>query len=794
MNKRLFVPVAAVLTSTTALLVLLLILGRGSSGISGLALAAPLQVSPTIFLIDPSSAPNDLDTAIIITGSGFISMPVVTLGDAPLDDVSWVSITTLKATVPWGIDPGVLTITVTNPGGESGSLPGAFTVTLGIDMWNSSEFYGGNINQIIINPLTPATIYATSAEVGIFRSWDSGENWSFIYAPTARNMVVDPANPETVYWGGGGSLFRSDDEGDTWISLYDAPGYQPYPHPTQSGTVFVSHLGEENAGLWKSTNYGQRWVTVTTGLTDTRVADLLFHPSDPMTVVLGTVNGNIFVSSDGGESWTFASDPVEYVQSIAFNPFGTNELWVSDCCFCVPAYTFKSTNLEYTDWITTLASSLTSINFPDPDGWGETYSRTVYAAGCWDNAYKTTDSGGMWEPWGPESWGEIALDPKTPDHLYKASYQVGAYETTDGGDTWRVVNQGMTAMIPHQLETVRGQPDEVYALVEGWEGIFRGTRGGGTWQFMEVARADDGPDGSMLVDPHEPWRVYRSGREDVFRSDDAGLTWMITGTLESPDACSMNGQLVAPRVMRADPDHPGTLLAGTNIICNDFDVMMGGIYISMDYAETWTLIDVGQEISQVLDLAYDVQTPTIVYAATEGTGFLRSTNGGQIWQPMGEDITALDNVVSIAVEPSEPYRVFALAGLPYGGVYVSEDHGKKWTQATSGFLGRQILFTEEEPSVLYAATTEGLYLSTDGAQSWSRVAGELGYVPIYSLATVDAVDRTILYAGTTGGFVESGTAHMLGLRNLDGTLVSAGVYRYTTRRTWELYLPLEFKD
>jgi photosystem II stability/assembly factor-like uncharacterized protein len=809
MKRRMFATVAAVLISTAVLLVLLYLLGRASPGVSSPALAAPLQIAPTVTLVDPSSGPNDLDTPLVITGTDFENGAGVLLDGTSLSEVGRVSSTTLTATVPWGMDPGVYTLTVENPGGESGSLSNAFTVTQGIGVWTAGKLYGGPIGAIAVNPVTPTTLYAasdytTQDSVGLFRSRDGGQNWMFVYAPGAWNVVVDPFTTTTIYWRGFGSLYRSEDEGDTWTAL-DVPGEVVYPHPTVPGTLYTSYdLWRDTGGLWKSVDSGASWFTATANLTDTTVSALAFHPTDPMTMVAGSWQGNIFVSSNGGVTWTFASKPVERVQRLAFNPFGEHELWVSDCCFCVPQYTYKSTNLTYTEWITTLASPLTSIAFPDPDGWGDTYSRTVYAAGCWSDAYKTTDGGDAWESWGPETWGHhVALDPATPDHIYLASFQHGIYETIDGGNTWQVTNQGLTAMVPFELATVPGAPDIVYAVVEYWEGVFQGTRGGESWQFFEVEGTDGSKEVYVLIDPHEPERIYVSGRQKVFRSDDAGLTWPISVTFEPPDICSVSVQMFDPSVLRADPVYTDTLLAGMDGICNDFEIFLGDIQRSTDAGVTWTTtLTAGQLISKVVDIAYDALTETIVYAATEGSGMLRSTDGGQTWQSMGKGVAALNRVGSVAVETSNPYRVFAWTEAPTG-LYVSGNHGESWAQADfplAGFQVEQILCTHDDASSLYLAVTDGwlgpgLFRSTDGAQSWEgleRAAGTLGYVPIYSLATVTATDRVILYAGTTGGYVESGGAQALNLAN-DGTLVNAGVYRYTTRRTWELYLPLVFK-
>jgi hypothetical protein len=77
-----------------------------------------------------------------------------------------------------------------------------------------------------------------------------------------------------------------------------------------------------------------------------------------------------------------------------------------------------------------------------------------------------------------------------------------------------------------------------------------------------------------------------------------------------------------------------------------------------------------------------------------------------------------------------------------------------------------------------------------GVMWWEPAGGLLGQVPIYSLAAVTATDRVILYAGTTGGDVQDSGAQDLALAVSEGTLVNAGVYRYTTQRTREVYLPL----
>ena len=798
MKRQVWATVAAILVSMTMLLLLFSLLGRISYGISNAAPAARLPAAPTLVLLDPSSGPNDLDTPVIISGTSFAATPTVYLGDASLEDVIWASPTRLQATVPWGMEPGVYTLTVENPDGELGILTDAFTVTPGIGVWNATQLYGGKVGQIAINPITPTTVYAVAGEVGIFRSRNAGETWSLVYASDAQDLAVDSISPTTFYWGTGG-LNRSDDEGDSWNYLSELVNL-PFTHPTISGTVFATKRWDlgDGGGLWRSTDRGETWFTATNGLTDTAVTDLVFHPTDPMTMYLGTANGNVFLSTDAGGSWSHAAQPINSIMTLAINPRGTHELWVSSHCLDEVEMTLKSTNADHTTWIAVgepqPAQSFESIDFP-PLSWGATYSETLFGAGCWaGDLMRTVDGGDTWEvlPEAQSGKNDIALHPSISDTLYAGSKFDGVLQSEDGGDTFQAINQGLTAVVPRQLVTVPGQPDLVYAIADRDGGIYKASRGGETWEFLEVERASSG-NSVVSSDPFTPTRVYvgsgatGQGVWHMDISEDSGQTWtthLISATEQYSDC-----DVVWPQVLRPDPARPGLLLAGlTHFRRGSTFLMAGGIYRSTDHGENWTFIDVGQVISPVNDIAYDREITTVLYAATGGGGMLRSTDSGQIWQPMGAGVAALDHVWSIAVEPVAPYRVFAAASWP-NGIYASEDHGLSWTQVNSWLNSELILCTEEEPSGLYVAGSYGLFRSTDGGDVWQRATGTLGHVPIYSLATVTATDRVILYAGTTGGFLESGEAQVLSVANSDGTLVNAGVHRYT-QRGWQVYLPL----
>ena len=109
-----------------AVFVLFWLMGHIRSAISTPALAAPAEVadSPTVASVAPTVAPNDVDSPIVIHGTGLtatlsgtqvITAPTAYLGDSKLAEVIWVNTTTLSATVLWGMEPQIYPLTVINP-------------------------------------------------------------------------------------------------------------------------------------------------------------------------------------------------------------------------------------------------------------------------------------------------------------------------------------------------------------------------------------------------------------------------------------------------------------------------------------------------------------------------------------------------------------------------------------------------------------------------------------------------------------------------------------------------------
>jgi len=529
MKSKLFATAAAVLTATIALVALLCLMGQGNPPAPHRALAAPMA-APTATAVDPASAPNDLDTPIVITGTGSTAGMTVTLGSTRLPDATWVSATMLTATVPWGLDPGVYTLTVTNPDGQSGSRPNAFTVTQGIGVWTGGGGpYGGSVDSLAINPNITTTLYAAANEFGLFRSRDGGENWELaLMVGNSPRVDISPLSPNTAYAGSfHKGLYRSDDGGDTWIPLSIADleeswaYFRPFAHPTFSQTVYVAiECGEGCGGVWKSEDRGQHWISQTHNLTDTQVTSLAFHPTDPLTMYVGTYNGNVFRSTNGGESWEFIGQPDAYINYLAVNPFGAQELWACGAGGPMWGYLWKYDSIAWTRALS-VSGGTGPINEATVVVFDQNISGTIWV-GARGARFKSTNGGQHWMILqGLPAYGAyaFAIDPADSQTVYIGPGSSGVYKTTDGGASWQAVNRGLAGIVPEKLALVPGDSSTLYAT-SGGVGPLKTTNWARDWITLPTDA-----DGPPAVDPFTHTRIYIGSYDGVHISEDGGANW-----------------------------------------------------------------------------------------------------------------------------------------------------------------------------------------------------------------------------------------------------------------------------
>ena len=741
----------------------------------GMREAAAAPEALTVTAVSPTVTQNDLDMPLVISGTGFEDGATAMLGETELQDVTWVSNERLEATLSWGKQPGIYELTVTNPGGDSGTLQDAMTLEQGIGAWtHATGPEGGAVYGIAINPQTPSLIFVELGDGGLFRSTDSGANWQMTSDQIVYNSsVAFGADGQTAYASSGYmpvNLFRSDDDAVNWIPIpinNVSRGNTVFPHPTQADTVFaIATEGYDPIydGLYRSDNRGEDWIKITEGISGVVPTALAIDAMHPLTMALGTDTGGVYLSTDGGESWSYAAQAMPgSIGWMWFHPSGNGEVWVS--AFQGACSVAKSLNPDLSVFTEVLDNGVGICNghiaFP-PLAWGDAYSQTVFYPSY--SLRVSNDDGLTWEDWGTwdGSWAlEMGLHPTDPQTVYIGSVN-GMRLTTDGGATWQTTNHGLTGLSPEVLEVLPDQPGTVLGQNIDSLGLFRLEQGGAAWSFIPVTPPIYTPmyrTTAFTIDPNDPQRMYLAGYEHIMISTDGGQTWPYTTTLPIPpefNDCAHN-----TKVLAADPFSPGVILAGVQESCGNWGLDPGTLYLSTDYGETWEQRMVGVPISQVNDIAFDWGNPGTVYAAAAGSGVLRSNNSGLTWEAVNNGLEPQWGQL-IETEPNPPYRVYYADG---GGLYVSVDQGENWMNqhgAPGGYFGISALhFTRGNPSSFYVASANRLSFSLDSGETWKPATAPLGNRVIWTLGSETPDQRTVLYVSGVGGMYRLTTLPVL---------------------------------
>jgi photosystem II stability/assembly factor-like uncharacterized protein len=141
------------------------------------------------------------------------------------------------------------------------------------------------------------------ASQGMWRSADSGETWTKTDLSDCQVIGFDPNDPKLEYCGGG-LLYRSQDQGQTWQLRSRAPGEAIAaiaPSPADPDTLFAGARG-----ILLSEDGGLTWAELGSGLGATRL-ELEILPNQPDRLILSEIGTEqvwrIFVSTDSGRSW-----------------------------------------------------------------------------------------------------------------------------------------------------------------------------------------------------------------------------------------------------------------------------------------------------------------------------------------------------------------------------------------------------------------------------------------------------------------------------------------------------------
>ena len=153
--------------------------------------------------------------------------------------------------------------------------------------------------------------------------------------------------------------------------------------------------------------------------------------------------------------------------------------------------------------------------------------------------------------------------------------------------------------------------------------------------------------------------------------------------------------------------------------------------------------------------AFSAQDPNRIYVGTTDSWIYVSNDGGSTWARLAH-LGQQDNLVidSLVVDRSDPRTLYAgvwVMDHPDGGIYVSHDEGRTWSEAADmrGQSVRSLTQARSNPRVLVAGTLRGVYRTDDRGQHWREISPP-GSTEIHEVESValDPYDAATIYAGT----------------------------------------------
>ncbi|MEM6315670.1 MAG: hypothetical protein AAF743_16405, partial [Planctomycetota bacterium] len=294
-------------------------------------------------------------------------------------------------------------------------------------------------------------------------------------------------------------------------------------------------------------------------------------------------------------------------------------------------------------------------------------------------------------------WGETLNDP-------------ALYRTDDGGETWNRLPD--TAHLGEaEIECMA----DGTLLVAGLDGLYRSTDQAASFEKLSGKR--------MTGLSHSGTRLYACRVDRVFRSDDAGDTWIdITGPTAAPET-----RLRHVEASPADPNRVGVFRID--------DTWSWVRFVSHDGGDNWTAASVEDDLAFLPQnvrharFAWHATDPDVCLA-TGGDWPTKSADGGKTfhWSAAG-----VNNILvggQFHFSRNDPDLMF-VGSQDYNGA-ITTDGGRTWTYCNAadeewgGFTYGGYAVDAQTRWVGEAASWGGgrlLRISRDGGATWSTVAG-----------------------------------------------------------------------
>ena len=537
--------------------------------------------------------------------------------------------------------------------------------------------------------------------------------------------------------------------------------------------AIVSAALGNGAGVYKSTNGGDRWTAINDGLTSLYVTALTLEP-ERSALYAGTRDGKVFRSENAGENWVEWSRPddrsvlsiIVMQQSVVvatlqgvFRTVDDGSSWQRPSAlsrigaprflaaspkgdiFCEPGQTFPlyvsrdggaSWNAlpSAPDAMAIAFGPDGSIILGRPSGifssldggatWRKVANAVAPRAVFVSNSGRLYVSDGMTDV---KNVGKVhiqafAASSGASPRIFAGSLHHGVLTKIEDSTDWTTANRGIAGGVVMDLAAFPFDSSLLYAATLA--GLYKSTDAGENWK-----KIDDATD-TVAVDPLDSSIVF-AGRADLKKSVDGGATW----TIVQPST----------RAIAIAPSNPATIYASLSM----------GLRKSTDRGDSWISVMNDMPIGMYSHfygfdsvLAIDPHDESTVYVGQE-EGLFKTTNGGARWNKVSSEPW----IRAIAIDPANSNLVYAAS---WARLSRSLDGGRNWSPA--GLSGRHVTaLAVASDSTAYAGTAEGdIYRSTARGEQWQPFSDGLPGIEIKRIS-IDASGRH-LFAATGAGVFE----------------------------------------
>ncbi|MBL7978978.1 MAG: T9SS type A sorting domain-containing protein [Bacteroidetes Order II. Incertae sedis bacterium] len=596
---------------------------------------------------------------------------------------------------------------------------GLFKSTNGGNNWQAitDQLPIQTIGDLGVDPKNPENLYLGTGEAngghnnfaggGLYKSIDGGTSWVFKglgQTASIGRVIVDHQNPQRIFVAAVGSYFhpnpdrgvyRSKNGGDSWekiLFVSDSTGVVDLvQHPTNPNILYAStwervrrpdfntHLFGPSSGIYRSTDGGDSWQRLGNGLPDSKQVNvgrigLAISASSPNVLMAlysdGSSLSGLYKTENGGDTWASTGGMSTlsgvdggfswYFGQIRIHPTDPNVVFVMQ----VQCMRSADAGQTFTNVTGNMHVDFHSMAFHPQN------PHQILTGN--DGGIDVSSNNGLnWAPGGDlpiTQFYEINYDPSNPLRLFGGTQDNGTIRTTTGGTSdWGSIYGGDGFyVIVHPTN-----PNIIYAESQNG-GLGKSINGGSSFRSaLTGVNSSDKRDWSMpvIMDPHNPEVLYL-GTNRIYRTENGASNWTaVSPVLPRSSAASRMGAITTIAV---SPTDRNVIYVGTDD---------GQVWVTNNYAETWTNISAGLPNRWVTRIAVDPGDATAAVVTFSGLKFydpqphvFRTLNSGVNWQNISSNLPDLP-VNALAIDPLFPSNIFVGTDA---GAFVTGNYGATW--------------------------------------------------------------------------------------------------------------------